>query len=158
MTRFLSPAARAAFNHALEKAGFAVASTSSSGNSSATTTTTAATAAAADITIRQTDTHLSIGNISAPLRVPKESFRVPNPLFHPNEQQTLFLREILHSYGCGEKALVCEDVRCFIQHVQKEKDKGTQVLTVSVSFLHIPPPPVPDLPLATCRKPRSWEK
>ena len=49
---------------------------------------------------------LTVGDVRAPRRQPVNKEKVPRPLFHANQSQTLALQELLRAYASGEKAML----------------------------------------------------
>ena len=95
MTRFLPAGAKTAFDEALRKAGLPQSlSTSVDGKREGTSV------------LHVTDKAVTIGDVTSTRRIPLDPFRVPAPLFHANEQHMQFLRDMLHSYVRGEKAIL----------------------------------------------------
>lgn len=97
LVRFLPETTRAVFDEAMTNAGVTVSSDhSSSGGSS-------------ECMLAVEDSGegmVSIGDVIAKKRLPSEPSRVPSPLFYDNLAQLATLRNLLHSYSSGVKAML----------------------------------------------------
>lgn len=98
LVRFLPETTRAAFAEAMGNAGVARLPTG---------TGTASERQVSTLSVSEiADGRVSIGDVTAKKRTPSEPSRVPQPLFYDNQAQLATLRNLLHSYASGVKAML----------------------------------------------------
>ena len=101
MIRFQSTQVNSQFNAALNRLGLDVADYDNSSGGDGTNFS-----GNRCIKIRRSDGILSIGNVSVPVRTPKEIALMPNPLYYENPSQTAVLQEMLRGYSIPDNPLL----------------------------------------------------